>query len=53
MEKRFQMRAEGINISAIVVLTPSEQETLECKDLEKSINNMAQLLEMSSLTKLR
>lgn len=41
MEKRFQMRAEGINISAIVVLTPSEQETLECKDLEKSINNIA------------
>lgn len=41
MEKRFQMRAEGINVSAIVVLTPSEQETLECKDLEKSINNIA------------
>ena len=41
MEKRFQMRAEGINISAIVVLTPSEQEILECKDLEKSINNIA------------
>ena len=35
------MRAEGINISAIVVLTPSEQEILECKDLEKSINNIA------------
>ena len=34
------MRAEGINISAIVVLTPSEQEILECKDLEKSINNI-------------
>lgn len=41
MEKRFQMRAEGINISAIVVLTPSEQEILECKDLEKSIDNIA------------
>ena len=41
MEKRFQMRAEGISISAIVVLTPSEQEILECKDLEKSINNIA------------
>jgi hypothetical protein len=35
------MRAEGINVSAIVVLTPSEQEILECKDLEKSINNIA------------
>lgn len=41
MEKRYQMRAEGISISAIVVLTPSEQEVLECKDLEKSINNIA------------
>ena len=41
VEKRFQMRAEGINISAIVVLTPSEQDVLECKDLEKSINNIA------------
>lgn len=35
------MRVEGINVSAIVVLTPSEQEILECKDLEKSINNIA------------
>lgn len=41
MEKRYQMRAEGINVSAIVVLTPSEQEILECKDLEKCINNIA------------
>ena len=41
MEKRYQMRAEGINVSAVVVLTPSEQEILECKDLEKSINNIA------------
>jgi hypothetical protein len=41
VEKRYQMRAEGISISAIVVLTPSEQEILECKDLEKSINNIA------------
>lgn len=41
MENRYQMRAEGINVSAIVVLTPSEQEILECKDLEKSINNIA------------
>ena len=41
MEKRHQMRAEGISISAIVVLTPSEQEILECKDLEKNINNIA------------
>lgn len=41
MEKRYQMRAEGISISAIVVLTPSEQEILECKDLEKSIDNIA------------
>lgn len=41
MEKRYQMRAEGINVSAVVVLTPSEQEILECKDLEKGINNIA------------
>lgn len=41
MEKRYQMRAEGINVSAVVVLTPSEKEILECKDLEKSINNIA------------
>ena len=41
MEKRYQMRAEGINISAIVVLTTKEQEILECKDLENRINNAA------------
>lgn len=41
MEKRFQTVAEGIIISALVVLTPSEQEKLECKDLEKAINNIA------------
>lgn len=35
------MVAEGINISALVVLTPSEQEKLECKDLEKVINGIA------------
>jgi ribosomal protein L7/L12 len=41
MEKRFQMSAEGIIISILVVLTPSEQEKLECKDLEKTITNIA------------
>lgn len=41
MEKRFQMTAEGIVISALVVLTPTEQEKLECKDLEKAINHIA------------
>lgn len=41
VEKRYQMRAEGINISAIVVLTTKEQEILECKDLENCINNVA------------
>lgn len=41
MEKRFQMTAEGLVISALVVLTPTEQEKLECKDLEKAINHIA------------
>lgn len=41
MEKRFQMSAEGIIISALIVLTQSEQEKLECKDLEKTITNIA------------
>ena len=41
VEKRYQMRAEGINISAIVVLTTKEQEILECKDLENRINKIA------------
>lgn len=41
MEKRFQMVAEGLIVSALVVLTPTEQEKLECKDLEKAINNIA------------
>ncbi len=41
MEKRFQMAAEGLVISALVVLTPTEQEKLECKDLEKAINHIA------------
>ena len=41
MENRFQMVAEGIIVSALVVLTPIEQEKLECKDLEKAINNIA------------
>lgn len=35
------MSAEGIIISALVVLTPTEKEKLECKDLEKAINNIA------------
>ena len=35
------MVAEGISVSAIVVLTPSEQEILECADLEGRINNIA------------
>lgn len=41
MEKRFQMSSEGIIISALVVLTPSEQEKLEYKDLEKAITRIA------------
>lgn len=35
------MAAEGLIVSALVVLTPSEQEKLECKDLEKAINHIA------------
>lgn len=35
------MVAEGLIVSALVVLTPTEQEKLECKDLEKAINNIA------------
>ena len=35
------MTAEGLVISALVVLTPTEQEKLECKDLEKAINHIA------------
>lgn len=35
------MAAEGLVISALVVLTPTEQEKLECKDLEKAINHIA------------
>lgn len=31
----------GITVTALVVLTPSEQEKLECKELEDSINNIA------------
>lgn len=46
MEKRFQMSAEGIIISALVVLTPSEQEKLECKDLEKAITHIAKNLKV-------
>ena len=41
------MTAEGINVSAIVVLTPSEQEILECKDLEKRINKIATSLHVA------
>lgn len=46
MEKRFQMSAEGIIISTLVVLTPSEQEKLECKDLEKAITRIAKDLKV-------
>ena len=35
------MVTEGLIVSALVVLTPTEQEKLECKDLEKAINNIA------------
>ena len=35
------MVAEGLIVSALVVLTPTEQEKLECKDLEKAINDIA------------
>lgn len=35
------MTAEGIVVSALIALTPSEQEKLECKDLEKTITNIA------------
>ena len=35
------MVAEGLIVSALVVLTPTEKEKLECKDLEKAINNIA------------
>ena len=44
MDKRFEMRAEGINVSALVVLTASEKAKLECKDLEKAITNIAKEL---------
>ena len=40
------MSAEGIIISALVVLTPSEQEKLECKDLEKAITHIAKDLKV-------
>lgn len=35
------MTAEGIVVSTLIVLTSSEQEKLECKDLEKTITNIA------------
>ena len=41
MEQRFQMTAEGIVVSILVVLTSNEQEKFECKDLEKTITNIA------------
>ncbi len=41
------MAAEGLVISALVVLTPTEQEKLECKDLEKAINHIANNLHVS------
>ena len=44
MDKRFEMRAEGINVSALVVLTENEKAKLECKDLEKAITNIAKEL---------
>lgn len=40
------MSAEGIIISALIVLTPSEQEKLECKDLEKAITRIAKDLKV-------
>lgn len=44
MEKRFQAIQNGVIVSAIIVLTPTEQEKLECKDLENAINEMANKL---------
>lgn len=44
MEKRFQAVQDGVIVSAIIVLTPTEQEKLECKDLENAINEMANKL---------
>lgn len=41
MEKRFQMTAEGIVVSALIVLSESQKEKLECKDLERTITNIA------------
>lgn len=46
MEKRFQMTAEGIVVSTLIVLNPNEQEKLECKDLEKTITNIAKNLQV-------
>ena len=44
MEKRFQAVQDGVIVSAIIVLTPTEQEKLECKDLEGAINEIANKL---------
>lgn len=38
------MRDEGIDVSALVVLTESERKKLENKDLEKTITNVAKEL---------
>lgn len=44
MEKRFQAVQDGVIVSAIIVLTPTEQRKLECKDLEGAINEIADKL---------
>ena len=41
MEKRFQSIDSMINVSVIVVLTPTEQEKLECVDLRHRIDTIA------------
>lgn len=41
MERKFQMTAEGIVVYILMPVTPSEQEKLECKDLERTITNIA------------
>lgn len=41
METRFQMTSEGIVVSTLIVLAANEKEKLECKDLERTITNIA------------
>jgi ribosomal protein L7/L12 len=41
MERKFQMTAEGIVVYILMPVTPSEQEKLECKGLERTITNIA------------